>query len=327
NPPSQKRRWRILSLVVAVLLISYVLFLVDFAAFGVYLQQLSPGAMAAAFGVYVLLNFFRALRFIALLGDDVHIPLIEMFPVALAHNLLVRLLPFKTGELSYFVLLRGRGGFTVERGVSSLFGARFLELLMIVLVVQCAALFSGQVVTGEMSLIIIAGLSTIGGILCLYFAANIIRIVIKAIERIAGRYAFLQKLVQGLNKLAISFEALQNPRRFGMALFWSIFTYVCSFSVNWILLSGIGADIEFTTLVLIISLGMFATAIPFNVSGFGAVELSWAFSLSTFLSYTTGEATSIGLMLNGFQLGAAALSGIMGYVFLRLWRFYHTGDE
>jgi hypothetical protein len=62
---------------------------------------------------------------------------------------------------------------------------------------------------------------------------------------------------------------------------------------------------------------MFATAFPFSLSGFGAVELSFAFGLVNLAGYSAGDATSIGLMLNGMQLIFAALSGLLGYLLMQ----------
>jgi hypothetical protein len=82
--------------------------------------------------------------------------------------------------------------------------------------------------------------------------------------------------------------------------------------VNLILILGIGIEIPFATLAIIVSIGMFATAFPFSISGFGMIELGWAFGLTTLAGFTLPEATAIGFLLNGFQIICALISGLGG---------------
>jgi len=304
--------WRIISTVLALLLIGFMLSLIQWGDFVDVLGRLSLQSMVAAFSVYVLLNLFRSFRFVALLNRDDISPW-RVFPIALYHNFLVRLLPFKLGEFAYIVLMRNRMNVRVEEGFSSLFGSRLLELLMIILVGAVSLLLSGEIIPNQGALVIVLVIgSIIGGIIGFYYVGTMIRLF----NRIIGTFdhiGFIGKLIEKLDGLAQEFDRIRKPKIFAKALFWSCFTYGSSFAVNWILLVAIGINVDPVTLVILVSLGMFATAFPFNISGFGAVELSWALGLTTFLAMSSSEATSIGLMLNGFQLLCAAISGGIGY--------------
>lgn len=309
--------WRSMSLLLAAALIAFMLSLVDWAAFWEVLRRLSPTSLLAAFVVYVLLNAFRALRYRVLLRRD-DLPFAQLFPLGLWHNFLVRLLPFKLGELAYIVLLRQRLAVPMREGVSSLFGARLLELLVIVLVATGSLLISESVVAlgGSWVLLLMAG-SIVAGVLGLYYAGTLVRGTVRLLRRLTA-LPLVERLCERLTSLAIEFDRLRDPRIFTEALFWSVFTYACSFGVNAILLAAIGIEADIPTLIVLVSLGMFATAFPLNISGFGAVELSWALGLTALLGYSTGEATSIGLMLNGYQLLCAAVSGVAGWLVMQM---------
>lgn len=310
--------WRIISLVLAAGLIIFMLSLVEWDAFLEVLLRLSPSSLLAAFLIYVLLNLWRAFRFVALLNRD-DLSAWAVFPIALYHNFLVRLLPFKLGEFSYIVLMRNRMNVRVEEGVSSLFGSRLLELLMIVLVAATSLLLSGEFVPNQggigIGLVIFC---VVGGIVGFYYMGKILRIVIKLLNKLDA-ISLVNKLTRQLEKLATEFDRISQPKVFGKALFWSIFTYGSSFAVNWVLLAAVGLDVDVVTLVILVSIGMFATAFPFNISGFGAVELGWTWGLTTFAAYSVEEAVSIGLMLNGYQLICAAISGLLGYGVVQVW--------
>lgn len=311
--------WRIISIIIASALIIFMLSLIQWGDFVDVLSRLSWQSMVAAFIVYVLLNLWRSFRFVVLLNRD-DMLVLRVFPIALYHNFLVRLLPFKLGEFTYIVLMRNRLHVPVEEGVSSLFGSRLLELLMIVLVGAVSLLLSGEIIPNQGGLaILLVIFCLIVGILGFYFIGTIIR----SVNRILTRFdsvRLIAKLIERLNNLASEFDRIRHPDIFAKALFWSCFTYGSSFAVNWILLVAVGIAVDPITLIILVSLGMFAAAFPFSISGFGAVELSWTLGLTTLVGLSRSEATSIGLMLNGFHLIAAALSGIIGYLIVQLTR-------
>lgn len=306
----RKWGWRALSLLLAGALVAFMLSQVEWAAFVRVLGRLSPLSLVAAFLVYVLLNLFRSFRYIALLERELAVR--HVFPIALYHNFLVRLLPFKLGELAYVVMMRERLDVSVKEGVSSLFGSRLLELLVIMLLTASSLLLSANVLPNQQGLaLLLVVLSVGGGLAGFYYAGRLLRLGTAFLRWL--RLPLVLRLCDRLDTLAAELDRLHEPRIFAKGLFWSLFTYGSSFTVNAILLHAIGLRVDVPALVLIVSLGMFATAFPFNISGFGAVELGWAFGLSTMAGYTVGEGTSIGLMLNGYQLICAALSGLLGY--------------
>lgn len=311
--------WRIISIVIASAIIIFMLSLIQWGDFVDVLSRLSWQSMVAAFIVYVSLNLWRSLRFVALLNRD-EVPVLRVFPIALYHNFLVRLLPFKLGEFTYIVLMRNRLNVPVEEGVSSLFGSRLLELLMIILVGAVSLLLSGEIVPNQGGFAVALVVACIVlGIVGFYFIGTIIRMFNRILIRFDS-IGFVAKLIQRLDTLAIEFDRIRHPAIFAKALFWSCFTYGSSFAVNWILLVAVGINVDPVTLIILVSLGMFAAAFPFNISGFGAVELSWTLGLTTLVGLSSSEATSIGLMLNGFHLISAAISGIIGYMIVQVTR-------
>lgn len=304
--------WRGISLLIAVALIGVVLWLVEWEALLDVLGRLSPASLIAAFVVYVLLNLWRSFRFVALLNRD-DLSAWRVFPIALYHNFLVRLLPFKLGEFAYIVLMKQRMNVRVEEGVSSLFGSRLIELLMIVLVAAVSLLLAGTLL--PVPPVVAWGLvafCVVGGIAGFYMMGPLLRWGTSWLRRVV-KLGFVDTLASRLDSLAEEFDRIRDPRIFSQALFWSLFTYASSFGVNWILLAAVGVDVDVFTLVLLVSIGMFATAFPFNISGFGAVELGWTWGLTMLAGYSAAEAVSIGLLLNGYQLICAAISGVIGY--------------
>jgi len=266
--------------------------------------------------VYLLLNFFRCLRFKSLLNRD-EIDLPTLFPISLYHNFLVRILPFKLGEVWYVVLMRRYFGVSVEEGVGSLFASRMLELLVIVIVGTAALLTSGTVLAGQSALQALFLIIILAAVPLLYFAGLILRAMAVVIQR--APIALVNKAAVRVDSMAREFDRLRHPRVFLVGLFWSIFTYGCSFAANAILLAATGIQLQPSMLILAITLSMFASAFPFNVAGFGMVEMSWGFVLPTLLKVSQGDAVSIGLLLNGSQIVTSIVYGIVAYLVLLAW--------
>src|SRR5689334_7234366 len=99
---TKKWLWRLVTIIIALLIISLIVSVIDWNVFFTTLSHLSPISILIVAGIYLLLNLFRCLRYKALLGRP-DLPLSLFFPIGLYHNFLVRILPFKLGEVWYVV--------------------------------------------------------------------------------------------------------------------------------------------------------------------------------------------------------------------------------
>jgi len=64
-------------------------------------------------------------------------------------------------------------------------------------------------------------------------------------------------------------------------------------------------------------LGMFASAMPFTIAGLGLVAQAWRIALIHLAGLPDTEAAATGFLLHGFQLLAAALYGLIGYLLIQ----------
>ncbi len=311
NPLTMKRWFfRVFSAVVALGLIVLVLVQIEWAQFSAYLGKLTVWD-ALLFGVgYLCLNVFRTLRYRALLRGDV--PLLQTFLISWFHNAMVRFLPFKLGEATYILEMNSRLSVSRSEGISSLFGARVLELLVVMVFAVGALFVAGEVLPQQSPLVpfFLLGLCVVGGA-SLYFSSDGVRLLAKVL----GRWdAFSIRLL----RLSDSLQYLRQPKPFAWALVYSLGTYTFSFLPNAYLLGAMGVNLPTLSLVLLVSLGMFATAFPFSLSGFGMVEASWAVGLVLLAGYSSGEATAIGLLLNMAQQISALIFGVIGWGMLQV---------
>ncbi len=313
---------RAISIAITVLLLADLVGRVNWAEFDQLLGRIAATSWLGALLAYLTLNLFRALRFRILL-DKRESPWRILIPITLYHNFLVRALPFKLGELSYILLLRSRLKYSMEEGVSSLFGARVLELLIIVMVFASSIPASAEQLASQRDDLTLAiAITFVLSVIGLYFGGNLIRAFQKATQPLLSRAERRPKIASGANKrlsqLAQEMDRIRQPRLFLTALFTTCFTYTSSFLTNYILLGALGVNVELPVFIAIISLGMFASAFPFTVSGFGVVEAAWRFGLMQFANLPDAEATAAGFLLHGFQIFAAALYGLLGYLLIHI---------
>jgi len=296
---------------------------VNWAEFDQLLGRVTATSWLGALLAYLMLNLFRALRFRILL-DKRDSPWRILAPITLYHNFLVRALPFKLGELSYILLLRSRLNYSMEEGVSSLFGARVLELLIIVMVFASSIPASADELAAQRDELTLAIAVTFAlSVIALYFGGNLIRAFQKTARPLVAlaegkRPGIAAGADKRLRQLADEMDRIRQPRLFLTALFTTCFTYTSSFLTNYILLGALGVNVELPVFIAIISLGMFASAFPFTVSGFGVVEAAWRFGLMQFANMPDGDATAAGFLLHGFQIFAAAVYGLLGYLLIHI---------
>ena len=253
NPQRRNRRQflvRIASVIVTVVLLAVLVGEVEWAEFDQLLGRVAPVSWLGALLAYLALNLFRALRFRILL-DKGDTPWRLLAPITLYHNFLVRALPFKLGELSYIALLRSRLNYSMEAGLSSLFGARILELLIIILVFATGIFSSAEAFAQERErLMLIIAITFLICVIGLYFGGGILRASAGALlpglrHHLRSQSGLIAALESGWLQLADELDRVRQPRLFLSALFISCFTYSSSFLTNYVLLRALGIQVDF----------------------------------------------------------------------------------
>ena len=184
--PDPARLWRWAGLLFSLTLVVLLLDALDLDAFRVMAAGISPDSLLLALLIYLMLNFFRTLRFQVLLAADAP-PLAALWPVVLVHNLLVRVLPFKAGEFSWMLLLRRHFGQAVGAGFGSLVSARLFELL-IVLLVGGSALVQGsaQFTQARPTLLALLAAAFLLCLALLFSASGFLRLATRLLQRRRG---------------------------------------------------------------------------------------------------------------------------------------------
>jgi glycosyltransferase 2 family protein len=321
---SRRRRsiWQIASLAISVGLMLWILSQMDMPEFLQIVKSVAPWSLAGALITYVLLNLFRTYRFRTFMPKP-HPSVPELMPIVLYHNFLTRVLPFKTGEISYVVLLNRYLKQPVSEGISSLLSARLFELALVILGGAFGFLTVATEPEGQRWLLfaLIIGFLIVY-MLALYYSGAILRSLARLWTRLIApsmvkRFPRLETRVEEkLHLFAGQFDRIHNPRLLLSACLLSTLTYSMSMSFDIILMRGLGISNPLGVLVTIISIKMFLEAAPIAVSGFGVIEGGWTFGLVTLAGMDVSTAASIAFFLHVCQVVIALVVGLAGWAIL-----------
>jgi uncharacterized protein (TIRG00374 family) len=327
KPPRRGRSiWQWASIAISAGLMIYVLAKIDWNEFMGHVRSFPAWAIAGAVVTYFLLNFFRTFRFRTFMPHP-HPAIAELLPIVLYHNFLTRVLPFKTGEISYVILCNRYLKQPVSEGISSLLSARLFELALVILGGAFGVL-SITTDTEQHRVLIFAGIIVflIVYMIALYYSGSILRFVSRMWTRLLAPHIvrrfpkFENRVEEKLHLFAGQFDRIHNPRLLLAACLMSTGTYGASIAFDVILLRGLGLTNPIGVLITVISIKQFIEAAPIAVSGFGAIEGSWQFGLTTVAGLDATTAASFSLFLHVTQVLIAGVIGLTGWFVLARFR-------
>ena len=225
---------------------------------------------------YFLLTFIRALRIKLLVNNKISIR--NLFAIALVNNLVINILPFRTGELSLPVLLKKYAGVEKKEGLLLLFYLRIIDTITILtFFIIIVLLFSGNIIQ-------LRGASYIPILLLLSFLFLVLLKIDKIIS-IAGKLVKKRNHYESLNNIADSIDKLSLVYKFYKSRIkeisvLSILIFATLIFVFGFVLRAYPIDLSYVDVIMISLIIIIITSLPVNgIAGIGTVELG----ISSFL--------------------------------------------
>jgi glycosyltransferase 2 family protein len=132
---------RVLGAAVSLVVVVYLVLRVDWAELALTLAGVDLALLGLAFLVYMLNYLLRTLRFRHLLVSR-SVPFWQLAGVTTLHGMLNYLMPAKSGELSYPLLLRRRFGISVSEGAAGLVVSRLLDFVSVAAILPLVELLN-----------------------------------------------------------------------------------------------------------------------------------------------------------------------------------------
>jgi len=315
---NQKKIIKAFAFLISIALIAFLLSQITYSDVVATLTTTNPIYLVAGFAVYLCSYFFRSLRFRVLLSGDMNLS--SLFTVVCVHNLANKILPARTGEVSYVYLLKKFHNRKTGEGIASLFAARVFDFILI-LVFFLASLLSIDNVTifsGQILWLIGVTLITLVLILvaAIWFDKQFLHLVNLILHKIGfDKYSTVQFIMRKSAETVESFQIIKTRHVLGRTFGLSIAIWLTMYLMYALLLYAFGVRLQLPEVILIVSFIAILPLLPiYSIGGFGTTEITTTAILVAFgVTTETAIVVSFSSHIVGFIY--CVIAGLYG-----LWR-------
>lgn len=278
---------------------------VDVSEVGRVLTGVDPALTAGGLAIYFVLQAVRALRFRSLAPTASTRLLLGAH---LVHALLLRVMPFRTGELGFAWLMRRHGGGTMSQSLVGVLLVRVLDLTTILGLFAVALLvFGGAPAPWLLGAAGLGALAPLGVRPLFRLAGHVVARAATLGDRLAGPAAALERAFV---------EAAALPARTLAGLHAiTLVQWVVNFGLLWVMLAAMGVEATLAQAVLGGTGSVFGALVPVaGVGSFGPLEAGWSLGFAAVgLEAETAIASAFGFSVIsfGYALATAATGWVM----------------
>jgi len=303
----------IISALLSVALLAYLLLNLDWEILRVAFSDIHWGWLALALLAYLLNIFLRALRFTNLIYSR-PVKWLELIPVSALHNILMYLMPAKTGDVTYIFIAKDRLDLSLTEGTATLFAARFYDFAVVAFFLLILLPISKDEIPDWIFLpaIIFCGLILLGtlGILAFLKFSKPNPAVTQTQKR-----PVLQKAFAAWNKFIIGLREIQSHGAHGKVALITAGIWLCVYSNFYFATRSMGLPVAFYHIAIISMVMIPLTLLPLQgFANIGTHEVGWTSVLVAFdYPYKTALAIAAGshfvLLLSVLISGGLAFWG------------------
>ena len=284
----------IISGILSAVLLAYLLLNLDWEILRVAFSDLHWGWLGMAFLAYLLNIFLRALRFTNLIYSR-PVKWIELVPVSALHNILMYLMPAKTGDVAYIFLAKDRLDLSLTEGTATLLAARYYDFSVVALVLAILLPFSKKdmpVWIFESSVIfcLLILLGTIGILLFLRFSKP------ATDNQPVGEKTLITRIRAAWTKFIAGLREIQNHGAHGRVALLTAGIWLCVYSNFYFATRSMGLPVAFYHIAIISIVMIPLTLLPLQgFANIGTHEVGWTSVLVAFgYPYKTALAIAAG---------------------------------
>jgi uncharacterized membrane protein YbhN (UPF0104 family) len=257
--------------------------------------------VALGFAAYFCANLARAARFRCLTGNQ--IPTGLMLRTVIIQNLLNTFLPLRAGEASYLYMVHRTGTVKPSDNVSSLLGARLLDLLAALFIPILALPFSRASSTHHgvplLWLTLLPLLGVAGLVLGLRKAEKLAELISARANTARG---WLNRGLLFTSEILRSFAQLRHAQVLGRVALLTFGCWLLIYLCGYLSLCGVGLHLPFFDAVFAYGFPVIVSMMPFfMLGGFGVYEGTIGIGLSL-IGVPLGLATAAGVTLHVLEL-------------------------
>lgn len=314
---ASKNKQFMASIILSLAVITYVLMKLDWQAAIDTFTHLNWVWLVLAFGVYLVNYCLRTIRFQVLLNKK-YISFKKLFGVTNLYGMYLYLMPAKSGELSYPILLKHNLKISLASSAAALIAARFFDFVTIALFLPAVlVVFGEQMPTWIRNSAMIFSLVVFmfGGISIWWLRRS--DEFISSPRQIASSNRAFDRARRTLYKLYSSLQSIDQECKYWQIWLITVSIWFCVQVNFYLVVLSLGYKLTFFQILVVSVIMVPMTLLP--VQGFanlGTHEVGWVTALTLFQqSQTTSLNIAVGshIILLLFVL----LLGLLGYVLLK----------
>jgi uncharacterized protein (TIRG00374 family) len=308
------RGWRVglLGILVSAVVIVYFVSQLDLALLGSALTSGRYTFLLPAFALLLLGLWTRALRWQALLLDD--LPAGRAFHILNVSYLVNGVLPLRLGEVARaFLASRAQPSVTIPRALSTIVVERLLDLLS---VIGLVALGASTSLPPELRAAALAGAPlALGGLIVLVLLAANQRFSLRLLDALLGALPALERFpIRHITQdIFAGVATLAKPVIFLRVVGWTIISWVLSVAAGWVLMFAFWETASWSASLLMIAAASLAIALPAVPGNVGTYEAAIVLALSpSAYGQPLETATAFAVIVHALNLLLYAIMGGIG---------------
>ncbi|MFK7985511.1 MAG: lysylphosphatidylglycerol synthase transmembrane domain-containing protein [Sandaracinaceae bacterium] len=281
-------------------------------------SEADPAWVAIGFGLYLMLVFVRSVRYRVIAPD---VPLATLTSVHGVHALLLRVMPFRSGELGFAWLMRRAGAAGFSQSLVGLLMIRILDFAALLVVFAVGLVTYGQTsfAGGRVALLpwILLGLVALAAPLYLRFC---LRIAVRIMDGLltASRLHRVARIAGLATKIrdAVAWAQTVSTATLFRATAWTTLQFGVNFALIYSALAAMHIDATLGQTILGGTGAAIGGLLPLaGVGNFGTLETGWALGFVA-VGIETPDAVASAFTYSVLTVSYAAVTAFVGWLTL-----------
>lgn len=302
-----------LGLLISAGLIGFLLRYVDRKALAQLASVASWWPLAAGLGLFGVMYGVRTARFVLVAPRT---PALTMFWIASVHTLLLRIMPLRTGDLSYAFLVRRAGTAGLGESLIDLLVVRLLDAVVVTLLFCVALVLREGSGTGQRVGLFAA--IALAGILALVHLAHLLRLglaLLRGLLRLLGleRRPAVERLLARVASVVGTYDKT-GPAMLVKLTVATTAIWLLHFATYALIVRALGLPIGVLETMLGGAASVASSFLPIGGIGtFGTLEVGWVLGF-VLVGLDREQAVLSGLGVSLATFGYAVIFGLVGWI-------------
>lgn len=242
-------------------------------------RNADPLLILASCAVYIVNNFFKALRFRVMLGDF-RIPFFDLYTITSYHNFFNQILPARTGELTYIYYLKKIGKADVSKGLHALVVTRVFDFIVISGIFICSALMyfgartSPALITAGAVFFVVSVIVLFNLKWLMIVCGRLTHLAVKKLR--LGQRPFAAAITGKIDSVVDEFSSFKTGKFVPQLALTTLCTWATLYFLFYLTIRAFGIEIGMLQSVVGSTGGVLTNVLPINSFGsFGTLEAGW----------------------------------------------------